>query len=155
MLPSYPLWFLSLAFKPLLSISTSHPLISIQTSTPPGVWSCYLAPPNSHPALPSPWQLYSSTLRSASDSQFSKVWLWKQDSNFPFFSELASHSNNTFFFHDRNAHLHYPQAAAEWDFILSLPSQLKQFSLPASSCSYSLRQLRHPACSISITFTYY
>ena len=38
MLPSCPLWFIPLAFKPLLSASTSHPPISIQASSSPGVW---------------------------------------------------------------------------------------------------------------------
>lgn len=86
-----------------------------------------------------------------------QVWFWRQGSKIQFSEPVnASHSHSVSVLHDRDAQVHYPQVTAEWNFTLSLPSQLKQFfSLPLSSRNHSLRQMRHSACSISITFTWY
>jgi len=142
----------------LVPISTPHLLISIKSSIPRNMellsdttkihtLLCILPDNSIHQPV--------SLLQTHNSLQ---AWFWKQGSKIPFSSEPvdSSHSHGASVLHDRDAQVHYQQATAEWNFILFLPSQLKQFfSLPLSSCNHSLTEMWHPACSISITFAWY
>lgn len=142
----------------LKSISTSHPLISLKNSIPKGMWKVVISHhPNSLLLHILPDNSIHQPVCLLQTHNSLKTWFWKQGSTFLFFSEPVDPSltfTQCLLVHDRDAQVHYPRAAAEWDFILSLLSSLKQFfSLPLSFSNHSLRQMKHPACSISITFT--
>lgn len=121
------------------------------------VESCYLTPTNSHP-----WFAFSLTTLFISLSVCFRITILIRPAFESKFQNFCSSLRLSI------PHIHtIPPFAWQrcpsslftgcyWVRFHPLPSQLKQFfSLPLSSWNYSLRQMRHPACSISITFTYY